>query len=354
MSAIIGIYHCNGQPVNRIHLERMVDILAHRGLDGSGIWSDRNVGLGHRMLWTTPESLSEKLPLVNHVSNLAITADARIDNREELFAALSLIGESSEKITDSQLILHAYEKWGDRTPEYLLGDFAFAIWDARQQTLFCARDHYGVKPFYYYSSKDTLVFATEIKALLCLPQVPSRLNEEKVGHYLVAALPDNTSTLYKDILRLPAGHHMTVSPNQISIKSYWTLDPHREIRMASDGEYAEAFREIFVKAVDCRLRSAFPIGSHLSGGLDSSSIACVARDILAKTGRGLLHTFSANFETVPESDERYYQNAVLASDGFVSHYLPGEALQPFTEDFERFLWHQEEAFCLLIFIFAGL
>src|SRR5262245_26739983 len=122
----------------------MLAILAHRGPDGANHWRVGSIGLGHRMVWTTPESLHERLPLVFADGALAITADARIDNREELITALHLGGKPASEIVDSALILSAYERWGEHCPEYLLGDFAFAIWDAREQTLFCARDHAGI------------------------------------------------------------------------------------------------------------------------------------------------------------------------------------------------------------------
>jgi asparagine synthase (glutamine-hydrolysing) len=161
----------------------MVDILAHRGPDGAGAWSEESVGLGHRMLHTTPESLNEKLSLVDDRRGLVLTADARLDNRDELITALGFGGRPCEELTDSELILGAYKRWGERCPERLLGDFAFAIWDRRRQELFCARDHIGVKPFYYHRAGKLFVFASEIKALLCVPEVPRRLNEVRVAPF---------------------------------------------------------------------------------------------------------------------------------------------------------------------------
>lgn len=342
VSAITGIYYRDSQSVDRVDLGRMVEILAHRGPDRVGIWSEGAIGLGHRLLWTTPESLLEHLPLVNQTGDLILTADARIDNRDELIAALGLMDRPAEKIADSQLILSAYEKWGDRCPEQLLGDFAFAIWDGRRQVLFCARDHMGVKPFYYYASGRAFIFATEIKALLCLPEVPRQLNEVKVANYLAAILHDNNSTFYKSILRLPPGHSLTISPTGKRLQTYWSLDPSRELQM-TDAESAEAFREIFTKAVGCRLRSAFSIGSHLSGGLDSSSITCTARKILTAEGRSQLHTFSAIFDKVTQCDERSFQNAVLAQGNLEPHYLQADHMSPLT-DLDRLLWHQDEVF----------
>jgi asparagine synthase (glutamine-hydrolysing) len=295
------------------------------------------------MLWTTPESLHEKLPLVNHAGNLAITADARIDNREELITALTLNGYSSfQPINDSALILAAYEKWGEHCPEKLLGDFVFAIWDARKQSLFCARDHMGVKPFYYYVSDKAFFFATEIKALLCLSQVPRRLNELRVADYLASIFDDKASTFYQQILRLPPAHCITVTRGGRSLRSYWSLDPSAEVRLGSDKEYADAFRELFTQAVRCRLRSAFPIGSLLSGGMDSSSVTCVARKSISRED-GRLYTFSAVFDQLTECDERRFINAVLAQNNVEPHYVYGDRLSPLT-DLDRMLWHQDEAF----------
>ncbi len=188
-------------------------------------------------------------------------------------------------VTDAELILRAYKRWGERSPEHLLGDFAFAIRDAHRDVLFCARDHFGVKPFYYHHAPGRLFcFASEIKGLLALAEVPRRLNETRVADYLVPLLEDKVITFYEEIVRLPPAHRMTVSRDGVRIEEYWALDPTREIRMKSGEEYAEAFREIFTEAVHCRLRSAFPVGSMLSGGLDSSSIVCVARKLIAKNG----------------------------------------------------------------------
>jgi asparagine synthase (glutamine-hydrolysing) len=343
MSGIIGIYNLDGKFVNHQHLKDMVNILAHRGPDGSDAWCAGSVGLGHRMLWTTAESLLDKLPLVNQTEDLVITADLRIDNRDELIYALNFNNYPSEKITDSQLVLAAYEKWGEQCPENLLGDFAFAIWDRRKQIIFCARDHFGIKPFYYYSSEKTFVFASEIKAIFCIPDVPRQINKVRIGDYLASMFHEADITSYKNIFRLPPAHRMTISPEGIKLKSYWSIDPNRELRLGSDEEYAEAFREIFSKAVQCRLRSAFPIGSHLSGGLDSSSITCMARKLLAENGGPRLHTFSAVFDELTECDERSYINAVIAQGGLEPHYVKGDKTSPL-KNIDQMFWHQDEAF----------
>jgi len=344
MSGIAGIFYFDGQPVDRSTLERMGDVLAHRGPDNQGLWYQRPVGLVHRMLRTTPESLQEQLPLVSTDGMLAITADARIDNRDELISALGLADHVGRAMPDSALILATYEQWGESCPKRLLGDFAFVIWDGRKEALFCARDHFGVKPFYYYRSSRFFVFASEIKGLLCLPEVPRHLNEVRVGEYLVPMVEDKTITFYEDILRLAPAHSMVVSREGGKLERYWSLDPSRELYLGSDDEYAEAFRELFAETVRCRLRSAFPVGSQLSGGLDSSSVTCMARELYQGTG-SLLHTFSAVFDQVKECDERPYIEEVLAQGNLESCYTFADQIGPLN-DMERMFWHQDEPFAI--------
>lgn len=343
MSAIAGIYYLNHRPVERADLGKMIDILAHRGPDGANIWSEGSIGLGHRMLYTTPESLLENLPLVRSSGELVITADARIDNRDELIAALDISDRPAEKITDSELILAAYQKWGESCPEQLLGDFAFAIWDGTKQVLFCARDHFGVKPFYYYLSEQAFIFATEIKAIVGIPEVPRRINEVKVGDYLTSVFDDTATTFYQGILRLPPAHSMTVSSTGTRLQSYWSLDPMRELKLGDDEEYAQEFRKIFTEAVRCRLRSAFPVGSLLSGGLDSSSVTCVARNLLNQDKTQPLPTFSMIFDEVSECDERRFINTVLAGGNIEPHYIHGDHYTPLT-DIDQIFWHEDEVF----------
>ena len=342
MSGIIGIFHRNGEPVELEKLSRMNDILAHRGSDNAGIWHEGNVGLGNRLLWTTPESLLEQLPWCDRLTDTAITADARIDNREELISSLDLKHLPTEKITDSSLILTAYHRWGVNCPQKLLGDFAFAIWDQREQRFFCARDPIGIKPFYYYCSSTLFAFASEIKALFCLPQVKKEINELRIAYQLTGCFEDQEITFYQDIYRLPAAYSFIVSRESRTSQKYWALDPSHRIKLGSNQEYAEAFRELFVEAVRCRLRSAFPVGSTLSGGLDSSSITCTARNLLADSHQQL-HTFSAIFPNLPKSDlawidERRYMDVVKSAGGIKSHHIRADLLDPLLDWF----WQDEE------------
>ena len=342
MSAITGIFNLDGRPVERPDLNKMNEILAHRGPDGEGIWHKGSVGLGHRMLWTTPESLIEKLPLENRSRGLVITADARIDNRDELINILNLGDRKPGEITDTDLILSAYEKWGEQSPEKLIGDFAFAIWDDLRQRIFCARDHFGVKPFYYYMTDKIFAFASEVKALFCLDEVPCTLNEIRVAEYLASIFDDTANTFYKNILRLSPACFITANRSKAQLVSYWSLDPSRSMRPSSNEEYVEGFREKFSEAVHSRLRSAFPVGSMLSGGLDSSSIACTARKFFVQNSGDRLKTFSAVFDKVPQCDEREFIDSVLALNGFEPSFVHGDEHRCLME-LDHVLWHEDEA-----------
>lgn len=348
MSAIAGLFRTDGQPVDRHGIERMLSVLAHRGPDGTATWSHGAAALGHAALWTTPEARRERLPLTNDTRELSITADARLDNRRELTAALGLAGASAADIGDGELILRAYERWGERCVARLVGDFAFTIWDARTQTLLCARDHIGAKPLYYYQSPGVFLFASEIKALLTSPMVPYRLNPMRVADHLAGFFDDRAITFYRDISRLPAGHTLSVTRAGTRIQPYWALDATRELVLGSDDAYAEAFRECFTEAVACRLRSSGPVGSLLSGGLDTSSIVATARHLRRGTAAGSLDTFTAVFPGLPAGDlkkidERRFVDAVVAQGGLVPHFVRGDLVGPLTE-VDRVLWHLDEAF----------
>jgi asparagine synthase (glutamine-hydrolysing) len=250
--------------------------------------------------------------------------------------------QKDSDLTDSALILAAYEKWGDACPKNLIGDFAFAIWDSSENRLFCARDHFGVKPFYYYLSGSVFAFSSEMKALFGLAGVTRQLNETRIGDHLGGMYEDKRITFYRDILRLPPGHRITVDHRGSRLEGYWSPDPSIELRLKSDVEYAEAFGGIFEEAVRCRLRSAFPVGSMLSGGLDSSSIACTAAKILNESNQPRLPTFSAVFDNVRSCDERSFIRAVLDQERYEPHFFNADGVGPLTS-LDRTRWRPDEA-----------
>lgn len=345
MSGIVGLFRRNGAPVEQASLDRMVEAVRHRGPDRQGVWCAGTAGLAHAMLWTTPESLREILPRAERHSGRAITADARIDNREDLIRELGMAGPDSD-ITDSEIILRAYDKWGEDCPSRLIGDFAFAIWNERRQEFFCARDAMGIKCLYYFASPDLFAFGTEIKSLCALPEIPARLNELRILDYLANLFDDREITFYRDIRRLPAASTLIVGRGSVRVTKYWTLDPKTELKLSSDAEYTEAFHACFSECVRARLRSAFPIGSALSGGLDSSAIACLARQQLEPSRP--LHTFSLIFPSLPPAllahiDERSYIEDVLQLGGFQPHFVRADELSPLT-DLAQIHHHLDEAY----------
>jgi asparagine synthase (glutamine-hydrolysing) len=183
MSGIVGIVNLDQAPVDPPLLQRLTDFLAFRGPDAQETWTDRHVGLGHTALWTTFESERERQPS-SLDGQVWITADARVDDRAGLIPQLESQGRTNlAEATDSELILHAYHAWGESCVEHLIGDFAFAIWDGRERHLFCARDHLGVKPFYYAQLGDSVIFSNTLDCIRQHPAVSDKLNEAAIGDF---------------------------------------------------------------------------------------------------------------------------------------------------------------------------
>ncbi len=342
MNAIAGLLHRDRRPVNEHDLIAMASVLAHRAPAGFQLYSDGDAGLAGDIL---SERICGGMPLL-------LVADARIDNRDELAGWLGITPNSFT--CDGELILLAYRKWGTGCIERFVGDFAFAIWDQAERTLFCARDHMGVKPFYYHSSGTLFAFASEIKGLLQLPGIGAEINERRIAEYLLPVLDDTESTFYQGICRLPAAHAMLVSGNQVTIWRYWSLKPEARVTFGTANEYVAAFREIFNEAVRSRLRGPEAIGAMLSGGLDSSSIAAEARNRIVREGGRGIATFSAVFDDVPECNERSYITEVLHSGGYIPHFLHADRESPLA-DVERMLRSQDEPFFAPnLFIHEGL
>lgn len=359
MSGIAGIQYLAGRPPAGSSLaglaRAMVQTLAYRGPDRSDVFEAADeVGLGHCLRRTTPEDAFDRQPLVfrdpSTGRELVLVADARIDNREELLRELAgdeLLSGDPNEIPDSAFILAAYRRFGVDCPDRLLGDFAFAVWDGPQRRWFCACDPFGVRQLHYhYRSGGVFSFATEIKALFAVPGTPRELDEMRVGLYLAAIFADQESTFYEGIKSLPAGHFLVADADGCKVRRYFDLDPKREIRLPNDAAYAEQFRELFIEAVRCRLRACASVSSTLSGGLDSTSIACVARDLLRESGGGPLHTISAIFPSFSGKekqriDESAFVADVAAAGGIEPVYVEADSVSPLV-DLDRILDLQDE------------
>ena len=322
MSGFVCIINPDGKPVSRELLRQMTDFMTFRGPDAQQIWSDGHVGFGHTMLRTTEESLTERQPFTLD-GEVWITADARIDGRKELIGKLkSKVTADLNNVADVELILRAYDSWGEQCPEHLIGDFAFAIWDGRNRRLFCARDHFGVKPFYYAQAGDSLVLSNTLNCVRLHPAVSDELNDQAIGDFLLFGLNQEfTTTTFADIKRLPPAHYLTWSSGQQRVSRYWTLPTDGNIRYRREGEYVEHFKELMRAAVGDRLRTT-KVAASMSGGLDSTSVAATAKEISHKQSKPLdLQAFTMVYDRLIPDQERYYSGLAAEALGIPIHYL---------------------------------
>ncbi|MEY8120421.1 asparagine synthase-related protein [Falsihalocynthiibacter sp. BN13B15] len=284
MSGIAGIIRFDGGPVNQDLVARMTHSMAYRGPDGISHWADEHAALGHCMLHTTPESLEETQPLANEDQTLHLVMDGRVDNWEELRRLLKAENARLRTRSDAELVLRAFERWGDACLEHIDGDFALAIWDSRQRKVFCARDRAGSKPFVFYWDGNCLVFASEIQAVLAGPNVPRNLNQGTVAENLTVQWLSRDETLWQGVSRLIAACHMTVDKNGPRIKTYWHPEQIPLIHFRNESHYVERYREVLFEAIRQQSRSHRPVGFEVSGGLDSSAMFSIA-DELHREGR---------------------------------------------------------------------
>lgn len=279
MSGFAGIVNLDGAPVERAVLDRMTRSLAFRGPDAQAICCEGAVGLGHALLRATHESAFERQP-IELDGRLKIIADARIDARAELVqkinAKCSYISEVSLATPDSELILRAFDLWGDSCVDHLLGDFSFAIWDQPRRRLFCARDQFGVKLLYHARIGNALIFSTAVDTLRLFPGFSSVLCDAAIADYLIIGCNMHPAlTSFEQILRLPPGHTLIASAGQVSVQRYWTLPIEEPFRYRRSMDYVDEFRELLNAAVADRLRSG-RVSVSLSGGLDSPAVAATA------------------------------------------------------------------------------
>ena len=322
MSGIVGVVHLDGTPVDRERLWRLTMSLAPRGPDAQEIWSDGPVGFGHTMLRTTREAASERQPHTLDGSTW-IVADCRVDAREDLLRELEASGRlTTTDAPDPDLILHAYAAWGEECVDHLLGDFAFAVWDARRRTLFCARDHFGVKPFFYARAGGALLFSNTLNCLRLHPAISHDLDEVAIADFLLVGYPlDVDRSSFSAIRRLPAAHAMTVSGGEVAIRRYWQMPLEDEIAYPRRGDYVARFLELLDVATRDRLRTR-TVGVFMSGGLDSTTVAAAAHRILAASGAAFdLQAHTSVFDRLVPDEERAYSQAAADAIGIpITHY----------------------------------
>jgi asparagine synthase (glutamine-hydrolysing) len=329
MSGIAGIFDRSGMRVERALLDALTRFLSYRGPDGRATWTDGCVGLGHTLLRTTPEARVERQPM--GLDGRWITADVRLDCRQELQARLEREGRKIGKhACDPELILHAYAAWGERCVEHLRGDFAFAIWDARRRELFCARDHFGTKPFYYAEIGDQLLFSNTLDCVRLHPDVSAELNEGAIADFLLFGLNcDTSTTTFRQVLRIPPSHCLAVSSESLRIWKYWTPPIDGRIRYGRADDYVEHFQELLHQAVADRIRTS-RAGILLSGGLDSGAIAAAAVEASTKTGDGFdLRAYTLVYESLIGDTEGEFARSIAEFLGIPLRSIPLDHLELF-------------------------
>lgn len=313
MSGICGIVRFDGNPPERDMLAQLTQLISFRGPDAQAVWCDHYAGLGHTLLRTTTESLDEHQPRCID-GRVWITADARIDGQNELRRKLEACGRTGLAMaSDCELILHAYMAWGEDCVLHLIGDFAFAIWDAPRRRLFCARDHFGVKPFFYAPGRREFIFSNTLDCVRAHPSVSSKLDDTAIADYLLFEMyQDWAATAFADVRRLPPAHRLTLSAAGLSVSSYWTLPVNLSVSYRSAGDYVEHFNALLDQSVSDRMRTD-RVAIEMSGGLDSTSVAAAAKRVCPQQSRPFgLHAFSIVYDGLFPDRERQY--AQLAAD----------------------------------------
>ena len=351
MCGIAGFWNLNHEPLSQSLLECFTDALSHRGPDGNGFYvdADANLGLGHRRLAILDTSDLGKQPMSYGNGRYWLTFNGEIYNFLELRDELENLGYQFFTEADTEVVMAAYDKWGEDCQLRFNGMWAFALWDRQQRQLFLSRDRFGVKPLMYFYDSEHFAFASEMKAFLALNYFPAEFDPEMVSASLInSKLIEGTERcLLRGLKRLPGGHCLTINQaGDLNKRRWWNTLDHLETIPVSYDEQTEHYRELFLDACRIRMRSDVPIGTALSGGLDSSSIVCGMRHIrdAGNVGDRLASDWQKAFvATYPGSviDERKYADEVIKTTGARPVYCEINA-DMYLENFERFLFQFEE------------
>jgi asparagine synthase (glutamine-hydrolysing) len=323
MSGIAGIFLFNDQPVPPDQLACLTSTMHRLGPDGITHWQSGHVALGHCLLRTTPEACEERQPLQNESRQLVMVMDGRLDNTDELRRELQSRGITAGMQSDVDLVIRAYELWGEACVDHFLGDFALVVWDARRRQLFCARDHLGARPFYFAATDRGLFIASEDEALTQMPGVTTALDDDKVADYFAPGMVvDPAKTWLRDVRKLMPGEAMTVGHDGCLRRwSYWNPEREPTLCLASDKEYWEAFLDVFGLAVKARMRSVTPLAAMVSGGLDTAAIVAMLRRFMASGSIEQFHAYSVVADEAQTCIETQCINDLSAHPQTVSHQL---------------------------------
>ena len=317
-------------------LKRMMDRLRHRGPDGHGIYQDASVFLGHRRL-SIIDVAGGHQPMANENESVWITFNGEIFNHASLRPDLESAGHRYVTRCDTETIIHAYEQYGRDSVRRFRGMFAFAIWDANQRKLFCVRDRLGIKPFYYFSNGRTFAFASEIKALLAHPDVDARLDESLLAEYLTFGYTSGDRTLFKGIRKLMPGHTLTLDQDsrRLELDQFWDV-PAPQAEQRSDAEWIAECRSRLEETVRMRLMSDVPLGMFLSGGVDSSAIAALMKQMRSEP----VKTFSVGYAEAAYSELDYARQVSKAIG--TDHHEIVVGMEDFFNALPQLVWHEDE------------
>ncbi len=350
MSAIGGVYRAGSKDVTHSLLMEMAAQLEYRGPDSTGIWCSDDIGLVCCTLATTQEAVDERQPTQGRSQQVVAVLDGRLDNRGELMNAIQQAGGLlQENCSDSILLVLAYETWGVDFLYRLSGDFAFALWDTRAQMVLCAVDPLGIRRLYYTLDEHAIFWASEIRALLQISSIPRILNHDHIADYLLDPLSiismfDETSTCYQNVRRIAPGTCVVFQDGSVTHRRYWDIDPKRQTVYRNVKEYDENFIVLFNEAVRCRLRSQSGVAMELSGGLDSSAIASIARG-LCNENKDLFHlrllAVSHVYSSTPSADEIRYSSAVQRQHNLLVKTINSDDLWIMKNSFVNVPYHDE-------------
>jgi asparagine synthase (glutamine-hydrolysing) len=335
MCGICGAFSFSGAPVDRALIDAMTRAIRHRGPDGSGSYLSGPVGLGHRRL-SIIDLAGGAQPISNEDGTIQIVFNGEIYNFIELRAELLAKGHVFKTESDTEVIVHAYEQWGEQCVTRFNGIFAFALWDGNHRRLFLARDHLGVKPLYYVRLGDSLFFASEIKALLQAPGCPREVDLKALGELFALRYVPSPDTLFQGIKKLTPAHSMTVDSRGVKIERFWNWTPEVVTRF-KEAELVEAYQELLEDAVRLQMRSDVPVGLFLSSGIDSGALLAM----MSQQSDRPIHTFTIGFEQGEESNETDDARRMAQRFG-ADHCEMIVGPQDYQNYYERYMWDLEE------------
>ncbi|NKB23695.1 MAG: asparagine synthase (glutamine-hydrolyzing) [Kiritimatiellae bacterium] len=344
MCGITGIFYPGGNKnVKHSVLNRMTDSLLHRGPDDRGTWIHKNVGLGFRRLSIIDLSSAGRQPMSNENESIWLVFNGEIYNFEMLRKTLLSKGHIFKSDTDSEVILHGYEEWGIDVVNHLDGMFAFSVWDTLNRRLFLARDRFGIKPLYYAKLPgEGVAFASEIKALLNIPDCPRQLDWEALGLFLTFAQVPAPKSIYTSIFKLLPGHRMVIDSSGSQTERYYQL-PFQQAEVSSIDDASTALKQFLRRSIQSHVKADVPVGCFLSGGLDSSLLAA-----MASQETGPIKTFSVSFPDCPDVNEEAYQT--LVSDHIKSEHITLPAHVDLLQGISKLIGVTDEPFAISSFL----